>query len=56
MYIKRFFQKLFCRCTSCKVHPFVATDIPEEDLISKAEIKKFFEKGNFQEKIIIKKI
>lgn len=41
MYIKRFFQKLFCRCTSCKVHPFVATDIPEEDLISKAEIKKF---------------
>ena len=41
MYIKRFFQKLFCRCKSCKAHPFVATDIPEEDLISKAEIKKF---------------
>ena len=40
MYIKRFFQKLFCRCKVCKVPPLVATNIPQEDLISEAEIKK----------------
>ena len=41
MNVWRFFQKLFCRCKVCKVPPFKAKYIPENDLISKVQIKEF---------------
>ena len=41
MPLLRFLKKLLCRCKVCTVPIFTAFDIPDEDLISDKQIKKF---------------